>query len=964
MWLGVLGPLCVRHGGVVIEVPAAKQRVILAALLTRPGQLVPVDVLAEIAWDGSPPPGARATVRNYVMRLRHVLGPAVDGRIVTRHPGYLIEIGRDEADLLSFAELCRAGGEAARKHAWQQSSEVLGRALALWRGTPLSDVPSQVLQAAEVPRLEAVRLQALEWRASADLALGRHAEVLTEIQALAAQFPLREHLHALVMLALYRAGRQADALAAYQQTRRILVDELGVEPGPELRSLQQRMLTGDPSLQLPDPPSLSAPGRPATMLAGPSPRAAPPARTPPAARPVPLVPRQLPPGTARFAGRQAELRALSKLVGEARRPEGALLISAIGGMAGVGKTALALQWAHQIAARFPDGQLYLDLRGFDPSGTPVSTDEAVGGFLNALGVPADQIPASLAQRTGLYRSLLAGRRMLILLDNARDPSQVRPLLPGSRGCLVVVTSRSQLTGLVAVDGANLLTLDVLTEHGARELLSRHIGPDRVAAEPGPIGELIGLCAQLPLALAVAAARAVARPGFTIAALSAELRCARTPLDALDSGGDPAASARTVFSWSYQNLSARAARFFRLLGLHPGPGITVPAAASLTGASTTCAQHALAELTAAHLLTEQIPGRYTFNDLMRAYASEHARSQHAEPDRRAATHRVLDHYRQSARTASQLLYPARDQIDDIPAPLAGVTPESFADHAEAFAWFDAEHHVLVAAIKLAAAQGLHDCAWQLAWAMETYCYRKGQWRDWAATQRIALTSASRLGHRGAKACAHRGIANASIELGHYTEALDHLRHALGLWEQLGDLAGVGRVELDMGRMYGKLGLHRAAARHEQRALGVFRALGHRSGQASALNHLGWTLAQLGGYQQALSCCQEAIGLLHTLGDYQNEAPTWDSLGYAHGKLGNHAMAAYCYQRAVKLFDQLGHRYSKAETLTDAGDAYWAGGDQDAARRAWQQALAVLDELQHPDAGRVRARLRRLSAAHPT
>jgi DNA-binding SARP family transcriptional activator len=465
MWLGLLGPLQLRDGKEELTVPAAKQRVVLAALLLHSGHAMSFDELAETIWDDDPGPGAHATIRNYVRRLRKVLGPALGARIITRDPGYLIEVSEDELDLLRFARLCRNGGAAVRAGHWQPASRILDDALELWRGTPLVDIPSGRLQRDEVPPLTQARLQALEWRFEADLRLGRHAEAVTALEAVCAKNPLRERFGVLLMLALYRCGRQADALAVYLTVRNALAGDLGVEPGPELRGTHERILRADPSLMdeqdhyenhhFQGERFARAESGSTTSVAGPAhQRAA-----------VPTIPRQLPPRPAHFAGRQTELTELDKLLDHLGSEPGAQVIAVIGGTAGIGKSALAMHWAHRVTDLFPDGQLHIDLHGFDPAQPPVEWPDAIRGFLDALAVPASRVPAGADARASLYRSLLAGKRMLVVLDNARDEQQVRPLIPGEPGCRVVVTSRNELAGLVVSHGATTITLDVLPDGG-------------------------------------------------------------------------------------------------------------------------------------------------------------------------------------------------------------------------------------------------------------------------------------------------------------------------------------------------------------------------------------------------------------------------------------------------------------------------------------------------------------------
>src|SRR5215831_18302199 len=674
---GLLGPLVVHAGGSRVVVSAGKQRVLLAALLLRANQVVPAAELAGFVWEGSPPGTARVTLQNYVKRLRQGLGPAGYERIVTRSAGYLVQVKDGELDVATFEQLAAAGRAAARAGAWRRASAQLGAALELWRGEPLADVPSAALAGREVPRLAELRLEAAEARAEAELHLGHHREVVDGLQALVAAEPLRERLWELLMLALYRSGRQADALAAYRQARRRLVEEVGIEPGPGLREMNQQILQCDDALRLPG----TAPAKAAAESV---------ARTPAAEAgddgPGDEVrPGLLPAAVPDFTGRATELAELSALRGQPGRP---VVITAIGGTAGVGKTALAVHWAREAASHFPDGQLYVNLRGFGP-GDPLPPAEALRAFLDALGVPAAQIPASLDAQHVLYRSLLDGKKILILLDNARDPAQVRPLLPGT-------------------DDARQISLDVLTEDEARQMLAARIGPGRIADEPAAADELIGLCARLPLALAITAARAAAHPGFTLAALAAELADASGRLDALSAGED-AADVRAVFSWSYRNLGAPAARMFRLLGLHPGPDITAAAAASLAGLARPEARRLLRELTRGHLLSEPAPGRYAFHDLLRAYAAERAAAEDTPAGRHAATARVLDHYLHTAHNAALLLKPSRQPLT-LTQPAAGVTPECPASYDQAMAWFTAEHHVLLAAVALAVENGFDTYTW--------------------------------------------------------------------------------------------------------------------------------------------------------------------------------------------------------------------------------------------------------------
>ena len=670
-------------------------------------------------------------------------------------------------------------------------------------------------------------------------------------------------------------------------------------------------------------------------------------------------PSQLPAAVAPFVGRERELEALGELLGQAGKQSagGTVVISAIAGTPGVGKTALAVHWARQVAARFPDGQLYVNLRGFGPSRAPLAAAEAVSGFLAALGVAPEGWPPGLEARVGLYRSLVAGRRLLIVLDNARDAEQVRPLLPGSPGCLVLITSRTSLTGLAVSEAAHLLILDVLSKEDARRLLAGRLGAERVAAEPEAVGDLIGLTARLPLALAIVSARACARPGFPLAGLATELGNESGRLDALDVG-DPASSVRAAFSWSYDQLSLAGARLFRLLGLHPGSDFTFHTTASLAGVSLQRVRITLRELVDASLIAEQAPGRFGCHDLLRAYAIEQASTTGSRAGHRAALGRLLDYYLHTAAAADRLLYPLRRQIDLAPAR-PGVTPDDLASHDSALAWLDAEHHGLLAAVTRAADTGYDVHAWQLAFSLETFFCRRSHWHDWAATQQAALAAACRLGDSCAQTLAHCGVANAQLQDGRPVEALRHLASALRLRRHAGDLYGQARVHLYTGWALEYQGRYREALTHSRQGLRLAQTAGApaRPLLAEALNQVGWDLAQLGRYSQALSYCQRAVTLNRQLGNKHTQPSALDSLAYVHQHLGHHAEAADCYRRAVELLDELGHRYQKADTLVHAGDAHHADGNLAAARHAWTQALTILDDLHHPDADTIRAKLTR-------
>jgi tetratricopeptide (TPR) repeat protein/transcriptional regulator with XRE-family HTH domain len=676
------------------------------------------------------------------------------------------------------------------------------------------------------------------------------------------------------------------------------------------------------------------------------------------------VPRQLPAAVADFTGRAAELRRLTQILDAARvGGPGTVVLSAIGGMAGVGKTALALHWAHQVAGRFPDGQLYVNLRGFDPCGTPVTAAEAIRGFLDALGVAPERVPASPEAQAGLYRSLVAGRRMLIVLDNARDEQQARLLLPAAAGTLALVTSRSQLTGLAAADGARLLSLDVLAPGEATELLAARIGYARAAAEPGAVSEIVNLSACLPLAVAIAAARAATRPSLPLAALADELRDASGRLDALDAG-DPAASVRAVFSWSVRHLSREAARMFRLLGIHPGPEISVPAAASLAGYDQAEASQHLFELARARLITERAGGRYSLHDLLRAYAAERAHEAGSEEERNAAVGRMLDHYLQTAACAAHLLNPSHEPVA-LAMPSPGTAPEQPADNRHALTWFEEEHQVLLAAITLAIPLGFDVHAWQLPWALAPFLQARGHWQEWAATQRAALAAATRLGDRAAQAVSSRLLAAAYSDLGDYDESSRLFTASLTLYQRLGNRLGEAKVQHNLAALAEGQGRYTDVLGHAEQALSLYQAIGDKASEAAALNNVGWTHCLLGDYEQARALCRQALALCTEVGHRWLEGYVWDSLGYAEHHLGNLGEAAACYQRALSLHREAGDRFTEAEALAHLGETCQAADKPTQARDAWQQALAIFDDLQNSDAaGKVRAMLASTDGEPPT
>jgi DNA-binding SARP family transcriptional activator/Tfp pilus assembly protein PilF len=925
----LLGPVDVIADGEARPVPGLRRKAILATLALHDGEIVSTDRLLEAVWGEAAPP-ALNTLQSNVSYLRRVLGSKA--AILARPPGYLLDLGDDGTDVRLAERLLRQGTQSADP--CQAAAELRG-ALTLWRGEPLADVAGLAWLEEQAGRLDLLRQQIQRALCEARLAAGEHLDLVPELEQLIAGNPLDEHVHELLILALYRCGRQADALSAYQRLRRTLAEHLGIDPSQALRDLETAILRQDPSLDVPAPA--------AALL-----RSA----------PVAPVPAQLPPAVAAFAGRRAELDSLDTIVSQKAPAAGngvAVIITAIAGTAGVGKTALAVHWAHRAAAQFPDGQLYANLRGFDPAGPAVTPGRALRGFLEAFAVPPERIPAALDDQVALYRSLLAGKRVLVVLDNARDAEQVRALLPGSPGCLAIVTSRNRLTGLIARDGAYPLSLDVLTPREARELLARRLGARRTESEPGAVEEIITRCARLPLALTVAAARAAANPGFPLAHVAAEIREAAQVLDPFGSD-DVATDVRAVFSWSYQALPADAARLFRLLGLHPGPDITVDAAASLAGAQRHRARVLLAELTRGHLLTESRPGRYVVHDLLRAYAAEQARIRDDDGARSAAVDRFLDHCLQVAHAAATLIDPYFAPVAAPPAPRPGVVSGGPATAGEALSWFTAERATLLAAVPLAAEAGSATQAWQLAWALSTYLLRQGLWTEQAAACNVGLDAARRAADTAGEAHALVLLGLGYGPSGRIREATPLLQTALRLLETIG---GCHRSQVRAHRTLSWVAeqqeRHADMLSHASAALELARSAGDVALEVMSLNDVGYSHALLGNYRQAISYCERSLAGSQEAGERNWESAAWDSLGYIHHQLGHHGQAISCYERSLDLDRELADLFNEAVTLDHLGDVHRSAGDMDAARWAWGQAVRTFDEIGHPGAGQIRAKL---------
>jgi DNA-binding SARP family transcriptional activator/Tfp pilus assembly protein PilF len=927
MELRLLGPVQLVVAGRPVELGPTKQRAVLAALLVDADRPVPTEALIDRVWGEDPPLSVRGTLYSYVARLRVVLRRAVDGdgdppRLEHGADGYRLIIDGCQVDLDRFHRLVDEarvdGHDDARRAA------LLDEARCLWRGPALGDLPGR-WAARTRELLDYQRLDALVQWARALLRVGRAAEVIAPLRAALGERPLVEPVVATLMEALLREGRSAEALDCYAEIRRRCVQELGVEPGPELRRMHLTVLSQDGQVAQPY-----------------------------------VVPAQLPLDVRGFTGRSAELARLDELVAAADAEPGTVGVLALCGGAGVGKTTLAVHWAHRIAGRFPDGQLFLNLRGYHPVGAAMPTAEAIRLVLDALGVPADRLPTSEDARVGLYRSLLAGRRILVVLDNAASADQVRPLLPGAPGCVAVVTSRDRLTGLGAGQAAHPLTVDVLPANDARDLIAARVGAARAAAEPQAVTALVERCARLPLALAVVAARAAAQPGVPLADLATEL--AEDRLEAL-ADPDPAGDVRQVLSWSYRTLTAGAAGLFRLVGWAPGPDIDADAAASVAGVARSQARRLLTELSRAHLVSQPAADRYAMHDLLREYAHELALAEDSPHRRRAALHRVLDHYAHRAHAAARLISPHREPVALGPPRSGVVLSGDFADQADAQAWLADRQDVLISHLRAAARAGLDAHTWQLAWALGPVLDRGGNWRDLAGVTELALAAALRLGDRSGEAYSHRMLGRARTRQGDAASARIEYELALRICEDAGDDLGRAHTHLGLAWLCEQQQALREALDHVRRAGTLYAGAGHIAGQAGALNQAGWYYAQLGEFHQAIGECDRALALQEATGDRYGQASTWDSLGFAHHHLGRHRKAARCYQRAIELHRGNGDRYREASTRSRLADCHAAAGDARAARGEWTAALAILRELNHPDAVGIGVKLRHPPSLDP-
>jgi DNA-binding SARP family transcriptional activator/tetratricopeptide (TPR) repeat protein len=912
------------------------QRAAFVVLAFCAGRTVSRDEFIDALWGADAPPSAENGVHTYVKGLRRVLEPARAARapgesLLSTSAGYELMLTPDSVDATVFGQqlaqgrLLRAAGDLAGM------VRSVDAAMALWRGAPLPAIPGPFAEI-ERTRLSELRLSAIEERAEVMLDLGRHAEVSAELPVVVREHPFRERLRGLLMLALYRGGRQADALAVFHDTRRMLAAELGLEPSRDLKRLHQQVLSGDTALD-PPPSAIIRHERPGGEWR----------------------PAELPHDVAGFSNRGPELAELRALlaVGD-EHPGPGLVISAIEGPAGVGKTALAVHAAHQVASRFPDGQLYLDLRGFHPHEPALPPDEALGHLLRALQVDPRRIPRDLTGRAGLYRSVLSGKRALIIVDNAASAEQVRPLLPGSASCAVIVTSRNRLSSLVVRDGARRITLRALAPDHALDVVARIIGPRRLAAEPAAAADLARLCGYLPLALRIAAERVAARPQLSLSELADRLAVEHDRLDML-AADEETAAVRAVLSWSYRALPPPAARLFRLLALHPGTGISGPAASALAMTSAVEARRLLDDLASAHLLQETGPDRYQFHDLVRLYAREVAVGEENAADRADAVRRLLHWYLHTADSACTVLNPQRPRVPLSP-PESTICPLAFADHDSAFRWCEEESTNIVAAVHLAAANGEHTTAWQLPMAMFDFFSLRKLWTDWVATNLLGLDSARRLGDEFGEGAILTSLGIAYFDQRRFDDAIDCLRRALPIWRAIG-FPQAEAVTLDpLGASYRDTGQLSEALDCLHRALQIWRDVGDRWGEGITLHNLGDTYRDLRRLSEAINHLQQSQSVRKQIGDHWGLAWTLHDLGSAYADLRRYDDAIDCYQQAVSIRCQIDDRHGEARTLRRLGDVYRNIGRPEMAFDLWKQAQTIFEDLgDHPRTAQIRASL---------
>jgi DNA-binding SARP family transcriptional activator len=909
--IGLLGPFQVTVDGLPRPVEGGRQRAVLAALALSAGKPVRSGALAALVWGEDQP--TRHRLHAVVNRLRQVVGP---NAIRSAAGEYTLDLAPEAVDVHRFRALTAASKPADPA----EELALLDQALGLWRGEPLADVEAEALVQAHVPTLNEERLRALERRADLILDAGGHAELVAELNELTTAHPLREFLWSRLMLALHRSGRQAEALAAYQRIRTLLADRLGVDPGEELQRVHRAVL------------------RPAD---GPEPaeaRAAAPVAVP--------APRQLAIDIPGFTGRADRLADLDRLLAGDGEDGAPVSIAVISGPGGVGKTTLAVHWAHRVADRFPDGQLHLNLAGRGTSASSAA-DAALMTLLLSLGIPPQRIPPDTEGRSAALRSALADRRVLMLLDNVRDADQVRPLLPGS-GSFVLITSRNRLRSLRRHEGASLVELDPFTPAESAALLRRVLGDETVANHPDAIAELTGLCGHLPLAVALTAER-VRNTGIDLPVLVEEARDDTARLDALDDGAD---DVRKVFSWSYRALPAPEATMFRLLGTAPGPDIGAAAAAALTGATPPLAHRLLESLVDHNLLSRPRPGRYELHDLLRVYAGELAAAVDG-PARTAALARLLDWYIATGLDAWSHLQPT-SMGPGLETPQTEVPPLVFADSTSALDWFETEQDNLIAAVGAAESAGLDRICWRLVHLLWAHLDRCRAWPEIAALGATGLAAARRAGDRHGEA--EMLTMGASLRhLGRFDDAIASQQRALAIYLEQGSRSGQATVLNNLGMIFRSMGRHEEAIEHLRRCV-ILDEQGDEPGDlAVSLLNLAQSYTEAGRAAEAIETAGRSLELLRALAHQRGQGRAMETIGNAHAQLGEHAAAASWLRRASDLFAAIGDRWYESGSLTSLGRALRAEGRAAEADDVLARALELAVALDDPRAAEIRGLL---------
>ncbi|MGW1027434.1 BTAD domain-containing putative transcriptional regulator [Streptomyces sp. NPDC002577] len=957
----VLGPVRAWRGGEPLPTGSPQQRALLAALLLRDGRTATAPELIDALWGDEPPSQALAAVRTYASRLRKILDPGV---LLSESGGYAIRTGGQALDL-SLAEELSADAEKARNAGdLCRARALINKALGLWDGEPLANVPGPYAETQRT-RLEEWRLQLVESRLDMDLEQGCHAEAVSELTALTAAHPLRERLRELLMLALYRSGRQAEALAVYADTRRLLADELGVDPRPGLRELQQRILQADPALAEPSAPAPE-----------------------PAAGPV--RPAQLPATVPDFTGRASFVSELSEVLSSA---EGRVMaVSALAGIGGVGKTTLAVHVAHTARGSFPDGQLYVDLQGAGPR--PAEPETVLGAFLRALGTTDSAIPDSLEERSALYRSVLDGRRVLVLLDNARDAAQVRPLLPGTEGCAALVTSRVRMVDLA---GAHLVDLDVMSPEEALQLFTKVVGEERVAAEREAALDVVAACGFLPLAIRIAASRLASRRTWTVSVLAAKLADERRRLDELQAGD---LAVKATFELGYGQLEPTQARAFRLLGLADGPDISLAAAAAVLDLPVEDTEDLMESLVDTSLLESAAPGRYRYHDLVRLYARACAERDEQPPsEREAAMSRLLDFYLATAAGVYAIERPGDRLVDHLErTEYPGL---AFKDRHEAQDWLYAEANCLLACVsQSASAHGLRRAV-DLLWAAKDLAESGANSRQYETVAVAIRRIAQSVSDTQAEARARTALTDAHLAAGRFDQAEEESRHATALAETLEDAALNAWAPNHRGVIAVYNNRHAEGATYLQKAIDSFRSDGNLAGEASALcnlsrSHLamgrtasaielakqgvdlydelghllrgangryalGLALAQSGQINEATARLQEALVVFHDSRQRLWEGMTLFRLAEVDLTAQRPAQAAASAESALTILRGIGGEWRRGNVLTLLGRALHAIGQPGRAQVCWREAVAIYEGLNSPEAAEVRSLLTPVAAA---